>query len=199
WKTCKTGTQPASCVIIGDNETLTLTVVPTDLRRGETRWYRCVATYIDETEEFYTNFALPSKAWRARYAQVQRSPEQDMAFYRQLGVALPGDDDGNVETEESLYQVVDDSHLGPDRDAAIAERLPTPIKSRYPRCRHMVHEQLPTAIDEGPFRMITSIQLPPSLTDGRLITLQLHALTGEALCHRTICIQGRYFQPYRSF
>ncbi|KAK7491812.1 hypothetical protein BaRGS_00016947 [Batillaria attramentaria] len=84
-------------------------------------------------------------------------------------------------------------------DAAIAERLPTPIKSRYPRCRHMVHEQLPTAIDEGPFRMITSIQLPPSLTDGRLITLQLHALTGEALCHRTICIQGRYFQPYRSF
>ncbi|KAK7492113.1 hypothetical protein BaRGS_00016587 [Batillaria attramentaria] len=63
-KKCETGIQPASCVISEKDETVTLTVVPIDLRQGETRRYRCDAGFYDRslrTYHFYANLTLPSE------------------------------------------------------------------------------------------------------------------------------------------
>ncbi|KAK7492128.1 hypothetical protein BaRGS_00016602, partial [Batillaria attramentaria] len=55
-----------------------------------------------------------SETWRATYANVQRSPDQEMVTYRPLGEAVVRDVGVNVEERERFYHEVDDSHLGPE-------------------------------------------------------------------------------------
>ncbi|KAK7492112.1 hypothetical protein BaRGS_00016586 [Batillaria attramentaria] len=211
-KTCEVRTQPASCVINEDDHTMTLTVVPTDLRRGETRRYRCGAFYFDKvswTHIFYTNVTLPSKpatteeifpvtstkndagisvvvyvaggagatvfvvvlivvgvvkrmrylAWRATYAQVQRSREQEVTVYRRLGEAVVRDDDANVEEGERFYHEVDDSHLQPEielRPAVHFRRRGRPCRAPPPPSRNVPLPPLPQEATVIPLRLITA-------------------------------------------
>ncbi|KAK7492174.1 hypothetical protein BaRGS_00016648, partial [Batillaria attramentaria] len=55
-----------------------------------------------------------SETWRATYANVQQSHDQEMDVYRPLGEAVVRCDDANVEERERFYHEVDDSHLGPE-------------------------------------------------------------------------------------
>ncbi|KAK7492173.1 hypothetical protein BaRGS_00016647 [Batillaria attramentaria] len=81
---------------------------------------------VDDITIFLQVDPRESEAWTARYAQVQRSLEQEMAAYRGLGEALQDDDDVNHEERELYYHEVDNSHLRP-------ETVPRPAASRH--CR----------------------------------------------------------------
>ncbi|KAK7492114.1 hypothetical protein BaRGS_00016588 [Batillaria attramentaria] len=104
-------------------------------------------------------------AWRARYAQIQRNHEQEMAVYRGLGEALVRDDDANVEAEERFYHVVDHSHLESDIGSRSSVNFRPRRTCRAPPYPHQVPLPLPPS---GGSRADKSRRRPRSLPDDYL-------------------------------